>query len=146
MKRRFLGMAVLLAALAMPFYSSVAMAMDVDPMDAESIQAVVQLQLRALAEDDAVGAFSLTTSSTRVQIGNPDNFLRMIKEEYAPIYRNRHAIFSPPEVIDGDIIEMVRVTDRDNRVWVALYRMERDIDGSWKIDGCRLLETTSISV
>jgi len=79
-------------------------------------------------------------------IGSPDRFLRMIKEEYHPIYRYQRAIFSRAEVIDGDPIQVVRVTDGKGHVWLAIFWMQQEEDNSWKIDGCQLLQTTSTSV
>jgi hypothetical protein len=41
---------------------------------------------------------------------------------------------------------MVDLIDENSRVWIAVYRMERDTDGVWKIDGCQLHETGGISI
>jgi hypothetical protein len=146
-KRRWLVIASLLLGLWVPWGMNGAMAAAVRADDAQAIQTVVQLQLSAIADDDAASAFALATQETRSRIGSADIFLQMIKENYDPLYRSQNAIFSTPEVIDGSIIQIVRVTARDNKVWLAVYKMLRDDnDGTWKIDGCQLLETTSISV
>ncbi len=116
------------------------------PSDVQAIRIVIQSQLDAFEEDDAVKAFDLAAASTRVELGDAENFLRLIKEKYPPIYRHRLAIFSAPEMVDGYALQIVRLTDRDNLVWLAVYRMQRETDGNWKVEGCRLLETTSISV
>jgi len=113
--------------------------------DAIAIHATVQSQLDALANDDAVGAFQLTTAAKRMQIGTPDNFLRMIKQDYDPIYRHLVVIFFEPQVIDGDAVQVVRVTGSDSHVWVAIFWMQQEEGSGWKIDGCQLIETTSIS-
>ena len=124
-----------------------AMAVDaITTADATAIHETVQSQLDALANDDAASAFELATSEKRMLIGSADNFLRLIKEQYNPIYRHQRVIFSRPEVIDGDAIQIVRVTDSDSRVWLAIFWMQQEEDSSWKIDGCQLLETTSVSV
>lgn len=114
--------------------------------DARSIQAAVRGQLQALAQDDAESAFALSTPSIRSQMGSPENFLRVIKEEYSPMYRHLIVIFSAPENLGDSIIQIVRLTDRESRVWMAIYSMQRDAVGSWKIDGCQLLETDSVSI
>jgi hypothetical protein len=146
MKHRLLAIGSLILALGLPLGSASAMAETLTPVDVKKIQEVVKSHLEALAEDDAAQAFESATSATRVELGSPENFLQLIREEYTPIYRSRHPIFSAPEVIAGDTIQVVRITDETNHVWVALFRMERDADRSWKIDGCELLETTSISI
>jgi hypothetical protein len=36
----------------------------------------------------------------------------------------------------------VQLSDRDGRVWVALYTMQR-VAGAWKIAGCQLVPATA---
>lgn len=145
--KRLLVLTGLLFGLGAPGWTIGAAVEDgISTADAIAIQVVVQTQLNAFAEDDAVGAFELASLDTQTKIGNPDNFLHLVKKHYSPIYRHRLAMFSPPEVIEGETIQIVRVTDPDSHVWLAIYHMQREQDGSWKIDNCQLLETTSISI
>ncbi|WP_081583527.1 DUF4864 domain-containing protein [Noviherbaspirillum massiliense] len=143
--KSWLAMVGLLLSLGMPPNGAVA-AESLTAADAQAIQAVVQTQLEAFMDDDATTAFQLATASTRMQIGTPDNFLRLIKEQYTPMYRHETAIFSKPEVVDGDAIQLVRLTDGASHVWLAIFWMQQDEDNTWKVDGCQLLETTSISI
>ena len=144
--KRLLATAGLLAGLCAPWWSSAWAIDDITTADAIAIHEVVQTQLEALSNDDAVGAFALATPEKRMLIGSPDNFLRLIKEEYNPIYRYQRVIFSQPEVINGDAIQIVRVTDGNSRVWLAVFWMQQGEDSAWRIDGCQLLETTSVSI
>jgi hypothetical protein len=144
---QLLAIVTLLAGLGFPLLGNGAEPVDsISRTDAIEIHAVVQSQLEALAEDDAESAFQLTTTEKRMQIGSPENFMRLIKAEYDPIYRNLRVIFSPPEVLEGNAIQVVRVIDRGSHVWLAVFWMQQDEDAHWKIDGCHLLETTSISI
>lgn len=144
--KRLLAMAGLLFGLCAPWWSSAWAIDDITTADAIAIHEVVQTQLEALSNDDAVSAFELATPEKRMLIGSPDNFLRLIKEEYNPIYRYQRVIFSRPEVINGDAIQIVRVTDGNSRVWLAIFWMQQGDDSAWRIDGCHLLETTSVSI
>jgi hypothetical protein len=147
MRRRLLGIGLLLVGLMGPGIVLAAEPVEITGRDAEAIHAVVQSQLDAFAEDDAAKAFDLSSASTRKLLGSPDRFLRMIKAEYPAIYRHRRAIFLAPQMLDGAALQVVRLTDGDNNVWVAIYRMAfEQQEGKWKIDGCSLLETTSVSV
>ncbi|KRB73580.1 DUF4864 domain-containing protein [Noviherbaspirillum sp. Root189] len=144
--KRLLATATLLIGLAGPWWTS-AMAVDaITTADAIAIHDAVQLQLEALANDDADRAFELASPEKRMLIGSPDRFLRLIKEQYNPIYRYERAIFSSAEVIDGNAIQIVRVTDENSKVWIAVFWMQEGEDSRWKIDGCQLLETTSVSI
>ncbi|MGE5649018.1 DUF4864 domain-containing protein [Noviherbaspirillum sp. UKPF54] len=144
--KRFLAMAGLLAGLLAPWWSSAAAVDGITTADAIAIHEAVQSQLDALAKDDAASAFEQATPEKRMLIGSPDNFLRLMKEQYNPIYRHQRVIFSHPEVVDGDAIQVVRVTDSESRVWLAIFWMQQEEDSSWKIDGCQLVETTSVSI
>ena len=144
--KRLLVTASLLFGLCAPWWNSTWAIDDITTADAIAIHEVVQTQLEALSNDDAVSAFELATPEKRMLIGSPDNFLRLIKEEYNPIYRYQRVLFSRPEVINGDAIQIVRVTDGSSRVWLAIFWMQQGDDSSWRIDGCQLLETTSVSI
>lgn len=145
MKRWFFAMLILLAGLALPL-SSVAAADKVTQEDRVAIRIVVESQLAALADDNADAAFALATADTRSKLGNSDTFLQIIKQQFEPIYRHQRAIFSAPEVIAGRMVQIVRLTDTNSAVWLAIYQMHKEADGMWKIAGCRLIETTTVSV
>lgn len=144
--KRLLTTASLVVGLVAPWGNNAAAIDDITTADVIAIHEVVESQLEALSNDDAAGAFELATPEKRLLIGSPDNFLRLIKEEYDPIYRYQRVLFSRPEVVNGDAIQIVRVTDSYSRVWVAVFWMQQGEDSSWKIDGCQLLETTTVSV
>ena len=123
-----------------------AFAAELSVADTEAIREVVQSQFDAFEEDDAPAAFALTAQASRRRLGSPDDFMRLVKEQYGPIYRHSAATFSGPHVIGSDILLTVRLTGPDSHVWIAIYRMERESDGKWKIDGCHLLQTTSVAI
>lgn len=145
--KRLWEVAVLLFALGMSWQACAKEPINaITTADAVAIHEVVSSQLNALAADDAEGAFELATPARRMQIGTADNFLQMIKEQYNPIYRNMRIIFLAPAVVDGDAIQVVHITDRESHVWVAIFWMQQREDSKWRIDGCHLLETTTISI
>jgi hypothetical protein len=110
------------------------------------IRSAVEAQIDALTNDDAARAFDLATEDTRIRLGSPDNFLRIIKEKYEPLYRHRMALYSSPQIVLGKVYQVVRLTDLDSHVWVAIYLMHKDGGGMWKIDGCQLVQTPAVAV
>lgn len=145
MTRCFFAMLILLSGLALPL-SSAAAVNEVSQEDQLAIKTVVASQLAALADDNADAAFALATADTRSRLRNSDIFLQIIKQQFTPIYRHQRALFSPPEVIAGRMVQIVRLTDSESSVWLAIYQMQKESDGQWKIAGCRLIETTTVSV
>ena len=57
-------------------------------------------------------------------------------ELYAVVYRPASVAFGEVRIIDGQPTQMVVFTDAEAQRWLALYPMQRQGDGSWKIDGC----------
>jgi Domain of unknown function (DUF4864) len=110
----------------------------VSPGDARAVREVIEAQLDAFKKDDAARAFSLATAAIRERFGSADNFLEMVRTSYAVVYRPRSVLFEAPVLIDGQVVQPVRMTDAEGRGWVALYPMQRQPDGSWRTNGCQL--------
>ena len=108
------------------------------PEDARAVRAVIQAQLDAFRRDDAAGAFALATPGIRETFGTAENFMKMVRESYAVVYRPQSVAFDPPLVVDGELIQPVRLTDAEGRAWIAIYPMQRQPDGSWRTNGCQL--------
>ena len=106
--------------------------------DAAAIRAAISEQLDAFKADDAPRAFALATADIRAHFGSADVFMSMVRSSYPVVYRPHGVQFEAPEVIDGDVFQPVRMTDADGRAWIAIYPMQRQPDGSWRINGCQL--------
>ena len=113
-------------------------AADLSAADASAIRAVITEQLDAFAHDDAARAFSLATGGIRERFGSPERFIDMVRTGYPVVYRPKSVQFEPPAVIDGEVIQPVRMIDADGEAWVAFYPMQRQPDGRWRINGCQL--------
>ena len=50
--------------------------------------------------------------------------------------------FEKFEVIDDEVFQPVRLTDAQGQAWIALYAMEHQPDGSWRINGVQLARLT----
>jgi hypothetical protein len=108
--KRLLVMVGLLVGLGLPQWSGAATIDDIRSADTVAIHEAVQSQLGALANDHASGAFEFATREKRLLIGSPDNFLRLVKEQYNPIYRYQRVLFSAPQLVRGNTVQVVCVT------------------------------------
>src|SRR5262245_19284265 len=113
-------------------------AADVSGADARAIRAVIADQLDAFARDDGARAFALATSGIRQRFGTPEVFMEMVRTGYPVVYRPTSVQFEPPAVVDGEVIQPVRMTDAEGQAWIAFYPMQREADGRWRINGCQL--------
>jgi hypothetical protein len=108
----------------------------------KAIQRVIEDQLRALKAGDAAKAFSFASPGIRTQFETPDSFIAMVRSGYDALLVARYTEFLQGAVIDGRVIQPLRLVAPDNTVLVALYTMEKQKDGRWRIAGCVLAPST----
>lgn len=107
--------------------------------DQEDIRVVIRGQLAAFQADDAAKAFSFAAPAIRQQFGNnPQKFLEMVKIGYQPVYRPRSVLFGELKMVGDVMVQEMYIIDQNGRSLVALYTMERQADGNWRIAGCVL--------
>jgi Domain of unknown function (DUF4864) len=136
---------VVLAAIAIPVKTKSAPTLG-DPTLAvaewNAIRKVISDQRTALKAGDAEKAFRHAAPGIRAQFGTPENFLSMVRASYDALLTARYAEFLEGAVIEGKVIQPLRLIAPDNTVQVALYTMEKQRDGRWKIAGCILAPST----
>jgi hypothetical protein len=142
-RRDFLKrMVCVVAGTAVP--AGVTFAAGLDP-DARAIQKVIRDQMAAFARDDADAAFSFATPAARKRFGNAGHFLDSVKSAYVPVYRPGDIVFLTIERQDPSVIQPVQIGMPDGKVYIAYYEMQRQDNKVWKINGCQLSLTNSVS-
>lgn len=109
------------------------------------IKAVISRQIEAFRHDDAKEAFSLASPGIQQTFKTPENFLHMVRTTYQPVYRPASVRFLELSVIGDEVVQAVQLSDSSGAIWIALYPMQRQTDGSWKTHGCQLLRAKSVS-
>lgn len=138
---------ILMLALAFTPVPVRAGALDrVGDADRIEIRTIIERQLAAFQRDDGATAFAFASPTIRAIFGTPENFMAMVRDGYAPVYRPREVEFQDLADIDGVPTQRVLLVGPDGRVVVAHYFMQRQADGTWRINGCVLkgvAQTTS---
>ncbi|MBR0728848.1 DUF4864 domain-containing protein [Bradyrhizobium japonicum] len=127
--------AALLVAICIIFGSVSARADDV-----AAAQGVIRAQEQAFARDDAAAAYSYAAPAIREIFPAPDIFMSMVQNGYAPVYRHRSFEFGESRSDGNWISQHVHIIDANGEAWEALYTLEQQSDGSYKITGCSLLK------
>jgi uncharacterized protein DUF4864 len=110
------------------------------------IQRTIADQLAALRSGDASRAFSFASAGIRERFGDADIFLGMVRGSYGALLDARYTEFLEGAVIDGHTIQPLRLVLNDETVLVALYEMQRDERGGWRIAGCVIAPSTVRSI
>jgi ketosteroid isomerase-like protein len=107
--------------------------------DADAFRAVIAAQVEAFRRDDWPAAFGYASPGIRAQAGGVESFRRMVLGAYQAVARPRVFEFEPATVLDGRPVQPAFVVGPDGIAHRALYFMQQQPDGSWRIDGCTLL-------
>ena len=127
--------AALLVALVIILGAAPARATDVT-----AAQGVIRAQEQAFARDDAAAAYSHAAPAIREIFPAPDIFMSMVQNGYAPVYRHRSFEFGESKSEGNWVSQHVHIVDANGEAWEALYTLEQQPDGSYKITGCSLLK------
>ncbi len=128
--------------------------------DRQAIRSIIQSQLDAFQRDDGHEAFSYASPGIRQMFQTADIFMAMVRGGYAvkmfqtadifmamvrggyaAVYRPRAVEFLETLVKDRRTVQMMRFVGPDGVAVIAMYTMERQPDGTWKISGVVLLRT-----
>ncbi|MGQ0653453.1 MAG: DUF4864 domain-containing protein [Betaproteobacteria bacterium] len=112
--------------------------------DLAEIRTVINRQIDAFRRDDAPGAFALASPAVQQSFGTPERFLDVVRMAYRAMYRPAKVAFLDLVVIGGDVVQQLQVTDRAGAVWLAYYAMQRQEDGSWRANGCHLVQPNRV--
>ena len=127
-------------AVLLPLGAPAAADGGVSAADMSEIRGVIHRQIDAFRRDDAHGAFALVSPGVQQAFGTPERFLDTVRMAYRAVYRPSAVSFLDLVVMGGDVVQPVQVTDRTGAVWVAYYAMQRQRDGSWRTNGCHLVQ------
>lgn len=106
--------------------------------DAAVIQSLIEAQLEAFRSGDAPRAFSFASDPIRDMFGTPENFIAMVRSQYPVVMAPASVVFLKIEHDNGATLQPVQLSDDRGQSWLAVYSMQRDSQGSWRINGCVL--------
>lgn len=133
--------AALLAILvAMPASAEVAAA------DRATLQGMVESQIDAFRRDDGARAYAFASPSIQMLYQSPDMFMEMVRKAFQPVYRPQQYTFG--SVREGPFGPQLHVyiTGPDGQSYVAEYSFQQQPDGTWRINGCRLIKDDSPTI
>ena len=140
MHRRSIALAL---AVAFAANSVIPTAFALSSDDNTAIRSVVEAQLAALAVDDADRAFSWTTDAMHYRFVTAQRFLQLIREEFAVVYRPAAVEFLGADQVGGKVYQPVQLRDAGGNYWLAMYQVEQQHDGAWRINGSVLTKSRS---
>ncbi len=113
-----------------------------------SARGVIEQQIVAFLNDDVDSAYSFATPGVQKVFPEPQRFFDMVKRNYAPVYRPGNYAFGRAlsETDGATIAQELLITGPKGKNWRAVYVLERQEDGKYRINGVRLSKLKGSSI
>lgn len=118
--------------------NSAAGLVNITEADLMAIRQVIERQIVAFQENNAVAAFAQAAPGIQVQFGTAENFLGMVRAAYPPVISPRSVVFEGLQRVEGLPAQQVMLMGQDGELVRATYLMQQQVMGDWKIAGCYL--------
>ncbi|WP_137128780.1 DUF4864 domain-containing protein [Rhizobium sp. FY34] len=114
-----------------------------DPV--ENARKVISGQIDAITASDARTAYSFASPGIRSLFPDESRFLDMVRKRYEPLSRAARYAFGRSKLVGGGelVFQEVIISGRDTKDTTAIYEMRLQNDGSYKVNGVRMLEKTA---
>ncbi|WP_196502211.1 DUF4864 domain-containing protein [Aestuariivirga litoralis] len=107
----------------------------------EIFKPIITHQMQAIAAGDANAAYSDASPMLQQIFPNAEIFMSMVRGGYPMVYRNKRYVFADSGVDpSGRPYQLVKIQDENGVFYDALYFMQQQKDGSWKISGCVIVK------
>lgn len=136
---------LLAAALVFASFGGVH-AESIAPADENAIQSIIQNQVDAFLSNNSAAAYSYAAPSIQRMFQNDEQFMGMVSQQYKPVFRPQSFTFGRIADKGNGPVQEVYITGPAGKDWVAVYTLEKQQDGSWKINGCYLQPDTGAKV
>lgn len=108
--------------------------------DRAAIQHAIADQLDAFLADDGAAAYSHAAPNITARFPTPEIFMDLVRQGYQPVYRSRSHEFGDLKETAAGLEQRVDIVDAAGEFWTAVYTLQQQPDGSWKITGCFLVK------
>jgi len=136
----------LLSAIVILSLAAPAARAQVSEADRVAIRQVIEAQLAAFQHDDGPGAYGFASPTIQQKFVNPDIFMQMVRSGYPAVYRPQEVEFRELAEQNGLLLQHVYLVGPDGQPVIAVYEMQRQPNGSWRINGCWLTQVPGESV
>ncbi len=109
-------------------------------------QGTIDAQLRAFQSNDGALAYSYAAPNIKRIFPTTDVFMGMVENGYQPVRNPRSFAFGKAEETGaGRIAQQVLISGPDGKEYEALYTLELQPDGVWRITGVSLKASNALS-
>ena len=133
---------MLLALLLLPLLAAGTLAGDAE---IKAAQGTIDAQIGAFKRGDNAAAYGYAAPGIRRIFPTLETFMGMVTGAYQPVYKPQSYAFGKAEETGSAIIQQVLIVGPDGKDYEAVYTLERQPDGTYKITGVSLKASKTLS-
>jgi hypothetical protein len=137
MARSMIGGALVVGALGAALAAAPALAAQQGGIAA---RALIERQLSAFERGDAEDAFNATGPELKANFATSGNFMDAVRANYTPFFHHRVTEFGLFAQAGDEAAQGLTLVDDDNNVWSVVYKLGRQPNGAWLIEGVLLIK------
>lgn len=135
--RNLLAAAIACLAMSFPAWA--------DEAAVSAARSMIQAQIEAFLAGDDAAAYSHAAPNIQRIFPNQDSFMRMVREGYPAVHRPRSFEFGNGQDDGaGAVVQRVELIGPDGRRYEAVYTLELQPDGRYRVTGVHLRESQTI--
>lgn len=116
-------------------------------VEVKSAQSTIGAQLRAFQADDGALAYSFAAPNVQRTFPSVDIFMGMVESGYRPVRNPRSFAFGKvEEPTPTSVIQQVYLQGADGKEYEAVYTLELQPDGLYRITGVSLRASNALSM
>jgi hypothetical protein len=103
-------------------------------------------QMKAFSRNDGVAAYSFAAPNIKRIFPTVETFMDMVAGGYGPVHRPRNYAFGKVQEMSAtSIVQQVLIVGPDGKDYEAIYTLELQPDGTYRITGVSLRASKSLS-
>ncbi len=136
---------ILMTILIWAGLAGASLADEVPAADAAEFKRIITAQIDAFKADDGARAYSFAAPNIQMIFPSSDGFMKMVQQGYPQVYRPQSYKFIGATLdTAGRPSQKVLFVGPDGKAYSALYTMQQQPDGTWKIAGCVIIREAGL--
>jgi hypothetical protein len=111
----------------------------------KAAQSTIDAQIKAFLRDDNAAAYNYAAPSIKSIFPTLESFMAMVTGAYQPVQKPRSFSFGEFEEAGSVIVQQVLIVGPDGKDYEAVYTLELQPDGQYRITGVSLRASYSMS-
>lgn len=107
----------------------------------DPVRSVIESQLKAFRKSDPAGAYKFASENARQKYPGARSFFTMMRSACNALPGHVSYSFMERREVGNKILQKIEFLNTDGSASTGFYRLVKNTDGAWGVDGCLMLQS-----